>query len=78
MPRTNLKTHYMINALEIIDETTEEARSFHEVKSKVEAALNSGIVPKLTDFGTQGTYFLESIAREPLAVFKPHDEEAFA
>lgn len=52
MPRTSLKTHYMINALEIIDESTEEARSFHEVKSKVEAALNSGIVPKLTDFGT--------------------------
>ena len=28
---------------------------------QVEAALNTGIIPKLTDFGTQGTYFLEDI-----------------
>lgn len=44
----------------------------------MEAALNTGIIPKLTDFGTQGTYFLEDIQRNPIAIFKPQDEEAFA
>jgi hypothetical protein len=37
-----------------------------------------GIIPKLTDFGTAGTYFLEGMERKTVAVFKPNDEEAFA
>lgn len=37
-----------------------------------------GITPKLTDFGTQGTYILEDINHKPVAIFKPYDEEAFA
>jgi hypothetical protein len=68
----------MINPFETLDEDSEAAHRFHEVKSRVEAALNTGIIPKLTDFGTQGTYFLEGISREPIAIFKAQDEEAFA
>lgn len=37
-----------------------------------------GITPKLTDFGTQGTYILEDLNHKPVAIFKPYDEEAFA
>jgi len=66
-----LNNSYMINIFHILDEESPAGQRFNEAKSRVEAALNNGITPKLTDFGTQGTYFLECISREPVAVFKP-------
>lgn len=35
------------------------------------------MVPRLTDEGTSGTYFLQNIHRKNIAIFKPTDEEPF-
>lgn len=40
--------------------------------------FNSGLIPKLTDDGTSGTYEIRSINKEKLCIFKPIDEEPFA
>lgn len=42
----------MITAFDMLEEDSEGAKRFLEAKSRVEAALNTGIIPKLTDFGT--------------------------
>jgi hypothetical protein len=36
----------------MLEEDSPASHRFHEVKCRVEAALNAGIIPKLTDFGT--------------------------
>ena len=44
----------------------------------IEQGFDAGLKPKLTYDGTSGTYFLKDACRNPRAVFKPIDEEAFA
>ena len=46
--------------------------------AEIENGLDKGFKPRLTDDGTSGTYILRSAFQEPLAAFKPIDEEAFA
>ena len=36
-----------------------------------------GLIPKLSENGTSGTYFLQNVNRKNIAVFKPRDEEPF-
>jgi len=36
-----------------------------------------GFIPKLSENGTSGTYFLQNLNRKNVAVFKPRDEEPF-
>jgi hypothetical protein len=45
---------------------------------EIEMGFQKGLKPKLTDDGTSGTYLMRGVAKKPLAVFKPIDEEAFA
>jgi hypothetical protein len=35
------------------------------------------LIPKLSENGTSGTYFLQNVNRKNVAVFKPRDEEPF-
>jgi hypothetical protein len=37
--------------------------------------MEKGLVPKLTDEGTSGTYILRGVNKEPIGIFKPVDEE---
>lgn len=46
--------------------------------SEVKTGFLSGIKPKLTEYGTSGTYFLYNHARKTVAIFKPFDEEPYA
>lgn len=48
------------------------------VLSKVREAFHHKINPKLIADGISGSYFLENIDREKVAIFKPLDEEPFA
>jgi len=48
------------------------------VLSKVREAFLDKITPKLTADGLSGSYFLENIDREKVAIFKPLDEEPYA
>jgi len=38
----------------------------------------SKIIPKLTEEGISGSYFLENVNRHRVAIFKPLDEEPYA
>ena len=49
-----------------------------ETIKDIEQGFKKGLKPKLTDDGTSGTYLMRGVAKKPLAVFKPIDEEAFA
>ncbi|CAD8113795.1 unnamed protein product [Paramecium sonneborni] len=70
---------YFINSLHnILEESRSTQEQFQNAKWAVEGAFLRGITPKLTDFGTQGTYILENQNHKPVAIFKPYDEEAFA
>ena len=40
--------------------------------------LTAGLIPKLVDDGTSGTYFMRNTANRPVAIFKPLDEEPYA
>lgn len=44
----------------------------------IRQGFNSGLIPKLTDDGTSGTYEMRSAQKQKVAVFKPVDEEPFA
>lgn len=44
----------------------------------VRQGFNSGLIPKLTDDGTSGTYEMRNIQKEKVGIFKPIDEEPFA
>ncbi|CAD8155101.1 unnamed protein product [Paramecium pentaurelia] len=70
---------YFINSIHnILEEQKKTQEQFQNAKWAVEGAFMKGITPKLTDFGTQGTYILEDLNHKPVAIFKPYDEEAFA
>lgn len=45
---------------------------------EIRLAFKRNIAPKLTMDGTGGTYILHNVYRQPIAIFKPSDEEAFA
>ena len=45
---------------------------------KIRKGFNSGLVPRLTNDGTSGTYELVCSNKEKIAIFKPVDEEPFA
>jgi len=49
-----------------------------EALCSIRKAFALQIRPKLTSEGTSGSYFLESVERKKIALFKPEDEEAFA
>ncbi|CAD8095628.1 unnamed protein product [Paramecium primaurelia] len=79
MARKQGQQTYFINSLyNILEETRSTKEQFQNAKWAVEGAFMKGITPKLTDFGTQGTYILENQNHKPVAIFKPYDEEAFA
>ncbi|CAD8206792.1 unnamed protein product [Paramecium pentaurelia] len=79
MARKQGQQTYFINSLHnILEETRSTQEKFQNAKWAVEGAFMKGITPKLTDFGTQGTYILENQNHKPVAIFKPYDEEAFA
>ena len=40
-------------------------------------AFEIGLIPKLTENGTSGTYLLKNDQRKDIAIFKPFDEEPF-
>lgn len=44
----------------------------------IRQGFNSGLIPKLTDDGTSGTYEMRNAQKQKVAVFKPVDEEPFA
>jgi len=52
--------------------------SLTDTKRLVEEGFDKGLKPKLTEDGTSGTYLLRGPDKQPAAVFKPIDEEAFA
>lgn len=60
----------MLTSYDILDEESDAHKKFMKAKWEVEAALNAFITPKLTDFGTSGTYILESRSRDAVAIFK--------
>lgn len=61
------------------DDLVPMAVSMREKLAEVQQSLLSGIVPRLTDDGTGGTYKIYSrTKRNVIAMFKPRDEEAFA
>lgn len=45
--------------------------------AEVKAGFLNEIKPKLTDYGTCGTYFLLNHLRKTVAIFKPFDEEPY-
>lgn len=61
-----------------LDESVPIAPGFREVVQRVQQAVHAGIVPRLADDGTGGTYRLYDSLRRVLCMFKPQDEEAFA
>jgi len=61
------------------DDLVPVANSMREKLAEVQQSLLSGVVPRLTDDGTGGTYQLYNrTKRNVIAMFKPRDEEAFA
>ncbi|CAD8163780.1 unnamed protein product [Paramecium pentaurelia] len=79
MARKQGQQLYFINSIHnILEESKKTQEIFQNAKWAVEGAFMKGITPKLTDFGTQGTYILEDLNHKPVAIFKPYDEEAFA
>jgi len=44
----------------------------------IRQGFNSGLIPRLTDDGTSGTYEMRNLQKEKIAIFKPIDEEPFA
>lgn len=48
------------------------------VLDEVRKAFLNKITPKLTDSGISGSYFLENVDRNKVAIFKPLDEEPYA
>ncbi|CAD8117865.1 unnamed protein product [Paramecium sonneborni] len=79
MARKQGQQMYFINSLHnILEESRSTQEQFQNARWAVEGAFMIGITPKLTDFGTQGTYILENQNHKPVAIFKPYDEEAFA
>jgi len=61
------------------DEMVPVAFGFRDRLAEVYQSLLSGIVPRLTDDGTGGTYkIFNRTKRHVIAMFKPRDEEAFA
>jgi hypothetical protein len=45
---------------------------------KIRKGFNLGLIPQLTDEGTNGTYELRGFNNKKLAIFKPIDEEVNA
>ncbi|CAD8067503.1 unnamed protein product [Paramecium sonneborni] len=79
MARKQGEQLYFINSIHnILEESKKTQEEFQNAKWAVEGAFMTGITPKLTAFGTQGTYILEDQNHKPVAIFKPYDEEAFA
>ena len=52
-------------------------KEFIDCIFNINQGFNSGLVPKLSENGTSGTYFLQNAKRKNIAVFKPRDEEPF-
>lgn len=53
-------------------------KKMRELLEKIRQGFNSGLIPKLTDDGTSGAYFLRNLDKKNIAIFKPIDEEPFA
>ncbi|EAS04300.2 phosphatidylinositol 3- and 4-kinase family protein (macronuclear) [Tetrahymena thermophila SB210] len=53
-------------------------KSINSTLAEIKKALNCKIIPKLTESGISGSYFLENVDRNNVAIFKPLDEEPYA
>ena len=42
---------------------------------KIRQGFNSGLIPKLMDDGTSGSYAMRDSEKQRIAIFKPVDEE---
>ena len=49
-----------------------------EAIAEIRSGFEKGLKPQPTDEGTSGTYILRGSDRNPVAIFKPIDEEQFA
>jgi hypothetical protein len=49
-----------------------------KIIENIRQGFNSGLIPKLMDDGTSGSYAMGNIHKERIAIFKPIDEEQFA
>lgn len=46
-----------------------------KIIESIRQGFNSGLIPKLTDDGTSGSYAMRNVKKERIAIFKPIDEE---
>lgn len=53
------------------------SKQMSSVLGEIRKAFQHKITPKLTEDGTSGSYFLENIDRNNVAIFKPLDEEPY-
>lgn len=53
-------------------------KKMRSIIEQIKQGFNSGLIPKLTDDGTSGTYEMRNVQKEKIAIFKPIDEEPFA
>ena len=60
------------------DESTQLGSEGERLLASIQQGLAMGFAPQLVWDGTGGTYILRGTRKEPLAAFKPRDEEAFA
>lgn len=54
------------------------SKQIAKVLVEIRKALHNRIIPKLTESGISGSYFLENVERNNIAIFKPLDEEPYA
>jgi hypothetical protein len=48
------------------------------VIDQIKQGFNSGLIPKITEDGTSGTYEMRSLKKKKVGIFKAIDEEPFA
>jgi hypothetical protein len=46
-----------------------------KIIDKIRKGFNSGLIPKLMDDGTSGSYAMRTTNKKRIAIFKPIDEE---
>lgn len=50
-------------------------KKMKKIIENIRQGFNSGLIPKLTDDGTSGSYAMRNVKKERIAIFKPIDEE---
>jgi hypothetical protein len=54
------------------------SKTMEDIIKSIQLGFNFGLVPRLVDEGTSGSYFLRGPDQRNLAIYKPLDEEPFA